>query len=230
MADLLIPVIRPQIRERKFREHEIHIDEFSDEELRSRYRFGRDSIEYLTEILEKDLQRQTKRNHALSPTLQILVALRFFASGSFLQIIGDTFGLPKSSVSRVVKDVSLALARKQKEFILWPSPAELLEVKRGFYSKGRFPGVIGCVDGTHVRIQAPNTNENDFVNRKGYHSIFLSRLYCENSFFAVLWRFFHLSFTSCVERFAHPTAFTAVVISSQSTFFRLLLTLFVNFD
>lgn len=171
MADLLFPVIPPKIRERRFRQHEIFLDDFSDEELRSRYRFGRDSIEFLTEILEEDLQRPTKRNHALSPTLQILVALRFFASGSFLQVIGDTVGLPKSSVSRVVRDVSLALAQKQGEFILWPSPAELQEVKQGFYDKRGFPGVIGCVDGTHVRIQAPCVNESDYVNRKGYHSI-----------------------------------------------------------
>ncbi|CAH3044736.1 unnamed protein product, partial [Porites lobata] len=34
-----------------------------------------------------------------------------------------------------------------------------------------FPGVVGCIDGTHVRIQAPNKNENDYVNRKGFHSI-----------------------------------------------------------
>ena len=114
MADLLIPVIPPKIREKMFRQHEI----FFDEELRIRYRFGRDSIEFLTEILENDLQRQTKRNAAPSPTLQILVALHFFVSGSFLQPIDDTVGLPKSSVSRVVKDVSLALAQKQKRFIL----------------------------------------------------------------------------------------------------------------
>ena len=68
MADLLIPVIRPQIREKRFRQHEIYLDDLSDEELLSRYRFGRDSIDFLTEILENDLQRQTKRNHALSPT------------------------------------------------------------------------------------------------------------------------------------------------------------------
>ena len=170
MADLLFPVIPPKIRERRFREHEIFLDDFSDEELWSRYRFGRDSIEFLTEILENDLQRPT-RNHALSLTLQILVALRFFVSGSFLQVIGDTFGLTKSSVSRVVRDVSLTLAQKQNEFILWPSPAKLQEVKQGFYDKRRFPGVIGCIDGTHVRIQGPCENENDYVNRKGYQSI-----------------------------------------------------------
>ncbi|CAH3175475.1 unnamed protein product, partial [Porites evermanni] len=65
-------------------------------ELHSRYRFGPDSIEFLTEILENNLQQQTKRNHALSPTLQILVALHFFVSSSFLKPIGDTVGLLNS--------------------------------------------------------------------------------------------------------------------------------------
>lgn len=55
--------------------------------------------DFLTEILKKnDLQRDRKRNRALSPTLQILVTLRFFASGSFLLVVGDTFDFPKSSV------------------------------------------------------------------------------------------------------------------------------------
>ena len=36
---------------------------------------------------------------------------------------------------------------------------------------GGFPEVIGCVDATHIKIQAPHENENDFVNRKGFHSI-----------------------------------------------------------
>ena len=74
MADLLIPVIPPKICEKRFRQHEIYLDDFSDKELWSRHRFGRDSIEFLMEILENDFQRQTMRNHALSPTVQILVA------------------------------------------------------------------------------------------------------------------------------------------------------------
>ena len=41
--------------------------------------------------------------------------------------------------------------------LLWPE-ADKQVLKRGFHDKGGFPGVIGCVDGTHVRIQAPSTN------------------------------------------------------------------------
>ena len=115
MADLLFPLIDLLICKRKFQQQEIDLDELTDEELRSSYRFGRESIKFLVEILKDDLQRQTRRNHTLSPTLQVLVALRFFASGSFLQIIGDTVGLPKSTVSRIVTDVSKALVNKQEE-------------------------------------------------------------------------------------------------------------------
>ena len=33
------------------------------------------------------------------------------------------------------------------------------------------PCIIGCIDCTHIRIQAPHLNENFYVNRKRYHSI-----------------------------------------------------------
>ena len=43
------------------------------------------------------------------PLTQVLVALRFYTSGSFLQVVGDTVGVDKSTISRVVAKVSRAL-------------------------------------------------------------------------------------------------------------------------
>ena len=172
MADLLFDLFAVPRREKKYRIHDIDLTNFSEDELKSRFRFGRDSIIFLVELLREDLERPTSRNHALSPTVQVLAALRFFASGSFLQVIGDTVGLPKSTVSRTIRDVSAALIQKRNEFIHWPTTAdEIQRVKEGFLRKGGFPGVIGCVDGTHIRLQRPSQNEADYVNRKGYHSI-----------------------------------------------------------
>ncbi|XP_053391145.1 uncharacterized protein LOC128553974 [Mercenaria mercenaria] len=34
-----------------------------------------------------------------------------------------------------------------------------------------FPNVVGVVDGTQIRIQGPTEHEEDYVNRKGFHSI-----------------------------------------------------------
>ena len=50
----------------------------------------------------------------MTPTLQILVALCFVASGTFSQVIGDTFSLPKSTVSRILTDVTLVLTEPAK--------------------------------------------------------------------------------------------------------------------
>ncbi|XP_013379513.1 putative nuclease HARBI1 [Lingula anatina] len=50
-------------------------------------------------------------------------------------------------------------------------PREKATIRRGFFRIARFPGVIGCLDGTHIRITAPTLNEPAFVNRKNYHSL-----------------------------------------------------------
>ncbi|KAG8237897.1 hypothetical protein J437_LFUL017693 [Ladona fulva] len=53
-----------------------------------------------------------------------------------------------------------------------PTGEELREVKRKFYEIAGFPNVIGCVDGTHIRIQSPGGENSElFRNRKGYFSI-----------------------------------------------------------
>ena len=74
-------------RERRYRHNNVNINGLSDTELRARYRFGRQSINFITNLVREDLIRSTMRNHSLAPEIQILIALRFFASGSFLQVI-----------------------------------------------------------------------------------------------------------------------------------------------
>ena len=63
MADLLLGLVVPDRREKQFRQQEMSLDNFTNEELRCQYQFGRDSIEFLTDLLKDDLQRQTKQNH-----------------------------------------------------------------------------------------------------------------------------------------------------------------------
>ena len=80
-------------------------------------------------------------------------------------------GFDKSTVSRAINNVTNALVLHKDRFIKWPNPAETAESKQNFFLRGGFPGVIGCVDGTHVRIQAPSEDEAVYVNRKGWHSV-----------------------------------------------------------
>lgn len=172
MADFLLQL--PPVQQRRPRNYRFNSNllNYTDEELRARYRFGSESIQFITNLIETDLRRKTNRSHVLRPIDQVLIALRFYASGNFVQVIGDTVGVDKSTVSRAVHDVSQLLSAKQNMFIKWPTTAAVInENKNGFYRRRRFPGIIGCVDGTQIRIIAPSNNESDFVNRKGFHSI-----------------------------------------------------------
>lgn len=95
------------------------------------------------------------RNHALLPITQILIALRFYATGSMLRVVGDFGGIDAGTASRVVKHVSIEIASLSHRYIQMPGIAELEECKSDFQDIANFPNVIGAIDCTHVRIQSP---------------------------------------------------------------------------
>ncbi|XP_061391094.1 putative nuclease HARBI1, partial [Musca vetustissima] len=47
---------------------------------------------------------------------------------------------------------------------------EIGSSKKHFFQKHGIPGVVGCVDGTHIRVTKPN-DEVLYYNRKGYFSV-----------------------------------------------------------
>ena len=148
------------------------LDTFTDERIRDRYRFRRDSIQFICDIVDADLRGPTRRNHALSVETQVLASMRFLASGCFCRVDADVLGIDKSSVCRVLKGFCEALVSKSDRFLKFPfTDAEKTENKLKFYKMGGFPSCILCVDGFHVRICTPRTDANAFFNRKGYHSI-----------------------------------------------------------
>ena len=135
MADALqfaVPIGNFQRRQRRYRHNNVNIQGLTNAELRNRYRFGSNSINYITNLLYDDLVRHTRRYFSLISDVQVLIALRFLASGSFLQLIGDTFGVDKSTVSRVVGNVCVALCNKKAQFIRWPSNREKWAIKMAF--------------------------------------------------------------------------------------------------
>jgi hypothetical protein len=70
-------------RERVFRDRTKPLDIYDDFELIDKYRFSRQSIMLICDMLQDDLESSTFRNRALIPNMKVFVALRFYASGSF---------------------------------------------------------------------------------------------------------------------------------------------------
>uniref|UniRef100_UPI003AAAE056 putative nuclease HARBI1 n=1 Tax=Centroberyx gerrardi TaxID=166262 RepID=UPI003AAAE056 len=158
-------------RQRVYVECTKPLEQYTTEELYARFRFGNADIKYTADLVRPKLQRRTRRSHGLSVEEQGLIALRFYASGTFYQVVGDNIGVDKSTVSDVVKAVSIALASLVNQFVSFPKDDQIAQTKRKFFLLGNMPNTIGVIDCTHVHIQAPHEREWEYVNRKGRHSI-----------------------------------------------------------
>ena len=161
-------------RQRVFRDRLQPLDVYDDVDLYQRYRMTRPVLLEVIDLLEDEIAPDTLRSHAIPASLQVCVALRFFATGSLQLDNGDmASGLSQPTISRIVTRVAAALEGKARQFITFPRTADEQErEKEGFYTeRHRIPNVIGCIDGSLIPIKCPSGNEASYVCRKQCHAI-----------------------------------------------------------
>ncbi|KOB64526.1 Uncharacterized protein OBRU01_24126, partial [Operophtera brumata] len=115
------------------------------------YRLSRSLYEELCQDIIPLLPRKRYRR-AIDPATKILVALNFYARGSYQDSVGQNDDAPMA----------------QQTYITFPQNAtERNVIKRKFYARYNIPGIIGCIDCTHIAIVRP---EERFFNRKHFHT------------------------------------------------------------
>lgn len=163
-----------QRQRRHYRQRRDIFNEYSDSELVKRFRLDRAGIIAVTDLVRDKLQSRTERSKPLSPEAKVAITLRFLATGKMQQCSCDDFGTTQPTISRVITQTLDALADPDilSQFIHFPlTRHEVQRKQEEFMEKFGFPGVVGAIDGTHVRIVAPSVNEHLYINRKRYHSI-----------------------------------------------------------
>ena len=109
MAYLMLLLERAQRRERVFRDRTNPLEIYDDVDLFKKYRFNRAGVMTLIDRLGGQLEHQTRRNHAVPPSLQVFVALRFFATGSVLDNSAVHHGISIATTCRIVRSVTQVL-------------------------------------------------------------------------------------------------------------------------
>ncbi|XP_066590789.1 putative nuclease HARBI1 [Prorops nasuta] len=107
------------------------------------------------------------------PPIQLAVTLWILGNQEVYRSVSDRFNLSKDTIWKCVFNVSYVLQNHVKDYIKWPNNRELLENEVKFKEMSNFPGVVGVIDGCHIRISSPIDNPNNYINRKGIHSIVL---------------------------------------------------------
>jgi hypothetical protein len=104
---------------------------------------------------------------------QLLLTLRFYATGSMLISAGDFVGVSKTSACRIVKRVSSAIASLRPQFIyMYNNHNEMQRAAQEFYNIASFPRTIGAIDCTLVKMESPGGEDAEiFRCRKGYFAL-----------------------------------------------------------
>lgn len=139
------------------------------------FRLNKTAFKYVLEEIRPKLNCNMRKS-AITPTIKLATALRFFAQGSYQLSVGNDFNLSlaQPTVSKILSEVldamSTTICKTWVKFEM--SDDEITECKRFFYERTGFPGIIGCVDGTHFKMVGPNkSSQHLYYNRKGFFSI-----------------------------------------------------------
>ncbi|KAH9375342.1 hypothetical protein HPB48_015373 [Haemaphysalis longicornis] len=157
---------------RQPRDRLIPIELYRDDEFSFRYRFSKAAVmKMLKEICLRE--NSDRRGAPLPPLLKLLIALRFYGSGAMQTVVGDLVNVSQPTVSTVIWEVTQAVClRLFPKNVQLPNATEGKSLMTRLYQIGRFTGVTGCIDCTHVQIISPGGDCAEvYRNRKGVFSI-----------------------------------------------------------
>jgi nuclease HARBI1 len=158
-------------RKRKRYQQRRDLSVFRDEEYRMLYRFSRENVKWLANhFLGESIET---RGGKFTSVKKMEMTLRYFANPGFHTGIASEMGVHSTSVCKVIWETVEKIVAKGSEWIKFPQTwEEVSRAKNDWRNTKGFPCTIGAIDCTHIRIQRPTTAfSNEYVNRKGFHSI-----------------------------------------------------------
>ena len=152
---------------------------YDDDDFQIQFCLRKDTVIFFSNLIYDRLEFLTRRNDPISPRNHLLTALCFYATGSFHSVIGDVSDMPmhKSTVGRIILQVSSAIASLSHQFIKFPTTQrDQRDVTEDFYKLAGFPGVFGALDCSHVWIQSPGGENGDTTG----HTLLQGMLWRDN--------------------------------------------------
>ena len=151
-----------------------YFEKLSDTDCIDLYRLDKAGINYFTQRIEDHHLIRRKTKAGLPAKIQLLVALRYFSTGNSLRSLQRTadLNLSHGAVENCIKNVSIALSSLSKSDVCYSWDALSTSIiKQGFAEYGMFPGVLGAIDGTKIKIKSPPIDEDSYVGRHPGHYI-----------------------------------------------------------
>lgn len=153
----------------------------SNDEFKENFRLSKKTFKIICDELRpymsakfNKLNRMWKRRQELTIEKKVAVALYYLASCAEYRVIGNQFGIHKTTVCKVIHNFLEMMSKYiTPKVIKFPDEISAVEYASLFKARSQLPNIIGAIDGTHIAILPPEEGYRDFVNRKGWPSVIL---------------------------------------------------------
>lgn len=78
--------------------------------------------------------------------------------------VGNLFGYNRGTIHKVFYKVLDTINRTEELRITWPN--DRVPIGSGFNKLSKFPGAVGAVDGTHIKVRPPAKVQPEYHSRK----------------------------------------------------------------
>lgn len=119
------------------------------------------------------MDRLAVGRNPVSPELKIYVTIWYLANQETFRQLSDRFGIALSTAYEVIREMTSFLVRESSKYIKWPKPEEYPGISNEFEKFAGIKGIIGAIDGCHIRIRKPQQCPMDYYNRKKYYSVLI---------------------------------------------------------
>ena len=134
-------------RQRVFRDHKNPIDIYDDVELYERIRFRRNDILGIVDEIRDDIEYPATRQGSL----QLLITLRYYATGSFQNTVVEMIGISQPTASRTIHRSHQRDQTTHGPLGTIANPTRSRPTKGQFVTLGRLSECVGLyIDRIHV--------------------------------------------------------------------------------
>ena len=127
---------------------------FLDCQFKDTFRMSRQSFFTLHALLHPHIQKkQTNLQPTISSELCLAIFVYHVSHGDAYNSISELFAVGKSTVSTIISDVSRDIVHYlSRKYIRFSTMDEAMRSMEYWRAKTGIPGVVACIDGSHIPI------------------------------------------------------------------------------
>ncbi|XP_061400878.1 putative nuclease HARBI1 [Musca vetustissima] len=159
------------------------ISKMPDDVFSSHFRMNTNTFKSLVHMLQPFWPKRDYGRPCLSLTKSVYITLWKLSNQNSFRELSDRFGIGAGTAYRSFKKTIKVILLLKTKVIVFPSTEISQRKTMDQFEASRalpFPFVIGCIDGTHIRISQPIKDSISYYNRKGTYSLVVQTIVDSN--------------------------------------------------